>query len=332
MKSAKDNFLYGDSLKQNMADRQGIGHPHYFHRYTQIGVPTGDIADLVIQAFIHELPDGRAGDATAEVGRMLKENAGLVTSKLMKMSDLPAHPLLEFILNHYEATSELKIGFFEPPASRELTQLSEHILLSIPANEALELVQLGCASRAGLTLICETLRRILFRSEDWPNTEVEDWLAEAHSIAAKAIQSSFIKMPSNASDSSKEFVLHNLWALRDFSSNDKEFELQNFVWKLIDSEAHWELEDFLAFLLQESSVGNRHAQWTELRGFDSSSLDNFLGIEKLADVLHLQDSPFKDESPAEPRFEAGASFSEKKRFIREHFPRMLRESQAQQES
>lgn len=332
LKSAKDNFSYGDSLMQNVAARQGIGHPHYFHRYTQIGVPTGDIADLVIHAFIHELAGGTAGDATTEVRKMLKENAGLVTSKLMKVSNLPARQLLAFILNHYEATSELKIGFFEPSASRELAQLSEHILLAVPESEAVQLVQLSCASRSGLSLICDSLRSILFRVRERPGTGVEEWLTGAQTIASMAIQSSLKQISPDASDSNKELALRNLWALRDFSSSDLEFKLQDFVWNLIDSDAHWELEEFLAFLLQEASVGNRHAQWTELRGFDLSTLDTFLGIQKVAKVLNLGESPFKDELHAETRFEAGASFSEKKRFVREHFPRMLREIHAQRES
>src|SRR5699024_7721716 len=103
---------------------------------------------------------------------------------------------------------------------------------------------------------------IRFHKEQ-PVSEAEEWLEEALAIASAEIRANLMQIPSDASDSHKELALRNLWALRDFTPNDLEFELQDFVWELINSDAHWELEEFLAFLLREDAVGNRHGQWTE---------------------------------------------------------------------
>lgn len=323
LKSAKDNMSYGNSHTLDMAKRKGIGHPHYFHRYTQTGVPTGDIADNVILNFVSELGSQKSGQFTDEVGSMLRENAELVISKLLRMPDLPARPLLAFVLEHYEAISELKIGFFAPPASRAFAQLIKHLLLSVPADEALELIRSGCTSQGGLSLICDSLRSIQHEGER-PENEAEEWLEEGLSIASAKIQSDLLQIPLDASDSQKELSLRNLWALRDFWPTDNLNGLQDFVWELTNSDAHWNLHELLAFLLQEAALDNRHGQWTELIGFDPSDVDVFLGTEKVATVLNLSNVPFTDEPRNEQRFENSASFSEKKSFMRERFPMRLK--------
>jgi len=319
LKSAKDNMAYGDSHTSDMANRKAMGHPHYFHRYTQLGVPIGDISDNVIRDFVNEQLNQKPAQFTDEVGSMLRENAELVISKLLRIPDLPARPILAFALEHYEAISELKIGFFAPPASRSFALLIEHLLLSSPAKEPLELIRLGCASRGGLSLICDSLRSIRHKRERSEN-ETEEWLEEGLSIASEEIRSDLLQISLDASDSQKELSLRNLWALRDFWPTDDLNELQDFAWELIDSDAHWDIYDLLAFFLQDAALGNRHGQWTELVGFDPSAVEVFLGIEKVAAVLNLSTESLNDDPLDERHFENGASFSEKKSFVRERFP------------
>lgn len=322
LKSAKDNMTYGNSHRSDMANRKAIGHPQYFHRYTQLGVPTGDISDNVILEFVSEQLNQKPAQFTDEVGSMLRENSDLVISKLLRIPDLPAQPILAFALEHYEAISELKIGFFAPPASRSFAYLIEHLLLSSPAKEPLELIRLGCASRGGLSLICDSLRSIQHKVERLEN-EIEEWLEEGLSIASEEIRSDLLKIPLDASDSQKELSLRNLWALRDFWPTDDLKELQDFVWELINSAAHWNIHELLAFFLREASLGNRHGQWTELAGFDPSAVELFLGRERVADVLNFSEESLNDGSLNERHFEDDASFSEKKSFVRERFPMKL---------
>lgn len=330
LKSAKNTGYSSVTLQNEFANKRRVGHRHYFHRYTQRGIPIGDIQDSDIQAFVEELVASESGDATELVLELVKQNTERVTSKLLKFEKLPATELLAFVLKVCDSSSTEENGIKGFPGMGDLTNVIEYLLVSASDDEAVGLVKQGSSSKAGLTLMCATLKFISL-SESMSEDDSSDtgWFAQAKEIVSAAIRADMMKLPKDASDDVKEASLENIWTLRDFSCDSKMSGLTGFVWELIDSENGWIVEDFLTLLLIRMSGSDGDRSWTSLKEFSSDSVESFLGFDRVSNAIgDLSNLSVDDVDFSRRNYDKTDLFAEKKHASRVNFARLLESSDA----
>ncbi|MDF9752816.1 P-loop NTPase fold protein [Arthrobacter sp. ES3-54] len=326
LRSAKNNMEYGSASKADIANRKGVGHPDYFYRYTQTGVPRNDIAESTILECLRELRDSRPGGAVAAVETKLVQDAPLVVSKIMRHgvgSNLPVAGLMRLLGRNYEAIGTNETGFLAHRPSRAALDLAQHLISSVP-EEAISIVRTTCETPSGLTLISDLLRQQLRHTSDGERQAA--WIQEAGLHVAQQIASQLESLD-EAPDTDFERAFRNIYALRDLTS---ESHVRDILWGLIRSRRRWDVVDVLAAMLPLGYGSDGDNEWRRVGDLEAETVDSILGIENVADLLgESLTSASVDEF--DPRFDHSPTLSERKPFAVASFIRILRSFRQQQE-
>lgn len=326
LRSARNNMEYGPAAKTDIANRRGVGHPDYFYRYTQTGVPRTDIAESVILECLRELRESCPGTATAAVTTKLLEDDRLVVSKIMRHgndSDLPVRGLMQLLASNYEAIDAEETGFMLRPSWAAL-ELAEHLLKSIP-EDALSIIETSCQTASGLAFVSDLLRQQLHFGTS--GNDPVDWTQKAGFVVAEKIKAQLQGLDETTSDAEFERAFRNIWALRDLTSND---QAQAFLWGLIGSSPRWAAINVLTAMLPIGSGSDGENEWTSVGDFEAESVDSILGIEKVAEALDVTPTPAGPPAPF-PRFDHRPTLNERRPFALESFGRTLQSFRRQQE-
>lgn len=327
LRSAKNNMEYGSASKADISNRKGVGHPDYFYRYTQTGVPRNDIAESTIIECLRELRECRPGSAVAAVESKLAQNAPLVVSKIMRHgagSNLPVAGLMQILGRKYEAIGFSESGVLTQRPSWEALGLAQHLLSAVP-EDALSIIRTTCETPSGLTLVSDLLRQQLLETSE--GEQPPGWIAEANAHLVQQITSQLESLDEAAADTDFERAFRNIYALRDLTSAAY---VRDIVWRLIDSGLRWDVVDVLATLLHMGHGSDGDNEWRTVGDFEAETIDSILGVERVADVLGESLNP-AGSSELAPRFDHPPTLSERRSFALASFSRVLRSFRQQQE-
>lgn len=275
---AKLGFEYTHSDVERLAEKQRVGHPDFFYRYTQVDVPRHDLSEKILEMCLNELEQELPGAATDKTERILAANPRLVVDKLLRIGYercLPVSPLLAMTSREYRI-----LGSAQPVTdsiSSPHLRLAECLLRRLDPSSAEAVIRENCRTTQQLLLISDALRQILLSPtarEDMP------WLAIATEHVAKEIESQlklhFTKQPSH--DAEQFFV--TVYALRDFTSPEY---VQSLLWEKLKKNISWQIEDVLAMLLTPKISNSELGEWEVSSAFLSAEVvDELLGIENIA--------------------------------------------------
>ncbi|MET4134753.1 P-loop NTPase fold protein [Pseudarthrobacter sp. PvP090] len=326
LRSARDNMQYGAAAKTDISNRKGVGHPDYFYRYTQTGVPRTDIAESTILESLRELRASRPEAATAAVESKLVENAPLVVSKIMRHgvdSALPVASLMQILGSNYEAIAAKETGFLSRP-SWPVLGFAEHLLLSAP-EDALSIIKTTCETQSGLALVSDLMRQQFRSGAD--NEQRPDWIQNARPIVADRIEAQLKSLNATTTDAEFEAALRTVWALRDLTSNA---HAQDFLWGLIGSGGRWDVSNVLAAISPIGRGSDGRDEWSSVGELEAESIDTILGIERVAEELGDSLIPAAPSATL-PRFDHRPTLHERKPIVLENFSRILQSFRLQQE-
>ncbi|NUU32940.1 P-loop NTPase fold protein [Arthrobacter sp. C9C5] len=326
LRSARDNMQYGAAARTDISNRKGVGHPDYFYRYTQTGVPQSDISESVILECLRELRESRPSAATEAVTAKLVDNAPLVIAKIMRHgadSTLPVEGLMQVLGANYKAIAAKETGVLARP-SWPVLGLAEQLMLSAPEH-ALTVVKTIYETESGLALVCDLMRQIL-RSEPLHENK-PDWFEDAKSIVADRIEDHLMSLHATTSDTEFEEALRSVWALRDLTSDQ---HAKDFLWGRIESGGIWNIAKILAAMTPIGRGSDGQEEWISVGELEAESIDSLLGIERVAeelgDILNSNASP-----STRPRFSSHPTLGERTQIVLESFARILQSFRTQQE-
>lgn len=322
LRSAKNNMEYGPASKTDIANRKGVGHPDYFYRYTQTGVPGTDIAESTILGCLRELRESHRGTATAAVEAKLIEDARLVVSKIMRHgsdTNLPIRELMQLLASNYEAIGAKEAGFLSRPSWPAL-ELAEHLLMAVPA-DALSLIEASCQTASGLAFASDLMRQQIHLG-----SRGDTLTQRAGSLVANKIEAHLQGLDERTTDPEFEQALRNIWALRDLTSQE---HARTFLWGLINSSSRWEVGDVLAAMLPVGTGSDGEKEWIGVGDFEAESIDSILGIEKVSAALGVDPSPPGPPAPM-PRFDHHPTLDERRPIALDSLGRIIRSFRQQQ--
>lgn len=321
LRSARDNTEYGRAAMADIANRQGVGHPDYFHRYTQTGVPGHDIAERAVLECLRELREDAPGPALADVEAKLKEDPQLVVSKILRNSPpaaaLPAEGLMKLLARTYEAMGSKEHGINASRPSWAALELGTH-LLSETSEDPVTLITTTTESPDGLTFICDLLRQQLrAASEDQHWRGLIDKISShvAHQVRGQ-LEAAFTQA-ADARDLERAF--RNIYALRDLTSAA---DVRDLLWVLIDRGVTWNVGDILAALLPAGMGSNGEDEWFTVGDVEAETVDWMLGIEKVAEILNVSPAPYGSRR-REARFKKPPTLDERRPLALEGFRHLL---------
>ncbi|MBT2533937.1 AAA family ATPase [Arthrobacter sp. ISL-48] len=320
LRSARDKMEFGSAAMADIANRRGVGHPDYFYRYTQTGVPVQDIAERTVLASLRELRDDAPGPALIKVEAKLKEDPQLVVSKILRNSpgsELPAEGLMKLLARTYEAMGAKEHGIQASRPSWVALNLAAHVLSETP-DDAVALIKASTESAEGLTLVCDLLRqqmRAVSEDQHW-----RDLIDKVRTHVAELIQADLkAAFAPTADGRDLERAFRNVYALRDLTS---EAEVRDLLWALIDREATWNVGDVLAAILPLGMGSTGEDEWITVGDVEAETVEWLLGIEKVASILDVSPAPYGSRR-SEARFDNPPTLEERKPLALEGFRHIL---------
>ena len=327
LRSARNNMEYGAATKTDISNRKGVGHPDYFYRYTQTGVPRSDIAESTISESLQELRESRPGSAVAAVESKLVENAPLVVAKIMRQgvgSDMPIAGLMRLLGENYEAIGAKESVFIAHRPSWAALDLAQHLLTAAP-DDAIAIVKSTCETPSGLTLVSDLLRQLL-RSPS-AGEQSPEWVEEAGVLVAHQIEARLESLDETAPDTEFEQVFRNICALRDLTSDT---HVQDVLWGFMGPGRKWDGVDVLALIIPLGHGSDGDNEWRSIGDLEAETVNSILGIERTANILG--DSLDPARSPDfRLRFDHIPTLNERKPFALASFSRILQSFRQQQE-
>lgn len=327
LRSARDNMEYGSAAKADIANRKGVGHPDYFYRYTQTGVPAHDIAERTVLACLRELRDDAPGPALVEVEAKLKEDPQLVASKVIRHGaggTLPAEGLMKLLARTYEAMGSKEHGIQASRPSWAALNLAAHVL-SETSEDAVALIKATSESPDGLTLVCDLLRQQLHAAsedEGW-----RDLIGEVRAHVAQQVQAQLEAAFAQTADwRDLERAFRNIYALRDLTSATV---VRDLLWALIDRGMIWNVEDVLAAILPLGLGSNGEDEWITVGDVEAETVEWMLGIEKVASILDVSPAPYGSRR-RDARFDSPPTLEDRKPLALEGFKQVLYSFRSQQ--
>jgi hypothetical protein len=324
LKSARDNMQYGQAAKTDIANRQGVGHPDYFFRYTQTGVPQSDIAERTVLECLRELAEGRPGEATSAVESKLVEDSERVVSKILRHGDahsLPASGLIMLVARQYEAIGTRQSGPLSAPPSWAAINLAEHLLNTSTLEEALQLIVLASDDPSGLALVSDLMRQLA--AAERRDDEVPEWFAQAKVTVAAKIEIAIKHIRKSDSDAVIERTFRLIWAFRDLTDERRAKEL---VWSVQGHDDRLELADVLALL-----VPLGYGDTPVIGDIEAEHLNSILGIDEIAAALSGTELPDVERGDTRRRLENRPSIDERKPYALSSFARILKSYRQQME-
>ena len=329
LRSARDNMEYGSALKTDLANRKGVGHPDYFHRYTQIGIPRSDIAESTVLECLRELRESRPGNAVASVELKLQEDAHLVVAKLMRHtagSDVPVEGLIRLLGKNYDAIGAAESGFLLHRPTWVVLQLAER-LIPAGAEDAMPIIETACETLAGLTLVCDLLRQLLRSTSGGPEEQAPEWIEPAGEYVANEIEAYLSSVGESASDGEFERALRNIYVLRDLTSQT---HVRKVLWDFIGTRRNRNVVDVLVVLNPIGHGSDGTNEWRTVGDLEADTVDSLLGIEKVAAALG--DMPvLSAKTDFRVRFDHDPTIEERKPYALESFSRILKAFREQQD-
>lgn len=279
----------GDS--ERLAEKQRVGHPDFFYRYTQIDIPKNDLPDKTLSECIRELENNSPSEATAMTERVLADNPRLVVDKLVRLGnerDLPVSPLLVMISRSYRilGSPQSDAGSASNPSLR----LAVHLLQNLDRPSVAATIRENCGELRGLLLMSDAIHSISMS----PNgRDKVPWLSTAAESIALEIQLQLRLQFAKQASPESELLLLNIFALRDFTSRES---VQDLLWEGLKGNSNWRVEDVLAMLLLPKHTRSEGKEWEVSSAYLSAEVvDDLLGIERIAGEID-QDSTTKVQS------------------------------------
>lgn len=281
LRSARENASYGSHYSEEVTRRHGVGSEEFFDRYTQLGVPPGDVPESLIAQAIGELAAG-GGPALAQIEALLSEDAAPVVRKLMRRAeghDLPRARMLELLGRHYVEAMEQKTGFMGLSAEFGMKLLAVTLLDGVPEDELPSLIGDLCQTLSGTALIADALHKITLAEEAEKDHR---WRETALAQVRTAIESHIRAASMRQLDESDEPLIHLLWVLRHLYGVEV---VQPLLWDILQQSPTWRLEDLLALLVPVGTASDGRSSWESLGQFNAQSFDALLGVDRVLETL-----------------------------------------------
>ncbi|WP_422758463.1 KAP family P-loop NTPase fold protein [Paenarthrobacter sp. C1] len=329
LRSARDNMEYGSAMKSDLSNRKGVGHPDYFHRYTQIGIPRSDIAESTVLECLRELQESRPGIAVATVESKLRKDAPLVVAKLMRHtegSDVPVEGLMRLLGKNYDAIGAAESGFLAYRPTWSALQLAQRLIPPAP-EDAIPIIKAACETLSGLTLVSDLLRQLIRSPGEEEAEQPPKWMEQAGEFVANEIESYLSVVEEKTSDADFERAFRNIYALRDLTSQT---HVQKVLWDLIGSWRNRDVADVLVVLSPLGHGSDGTNEWRTVGDLEAETVDSMLGIEKVAATLGDLPSP-SSRTDLRAYFDHDPTLDERRPYALASFARIVKSFREQHE-
>lgn len=324
LRSAKENMTYGSGYSEDIRRRFGVGSDEHFERYVQLGVPTHDLSESIVNEAVELWRRGEQGPALDTVSSWMDSDAAKVVRKLERRDEsrpLPAASIVSFLGRYYVTSMDQKFGVLGSSPDWGMLRLAEVVLHRLPSTEAANLVRGLLTSDSGAALAADVIHRAERNEADGEvNQPAPDWVKE---VKTEVLEAAKERVRGSASSTIEESPLYARWMWSVFHLDGTEV-IRELNWELIDS-GTVSLETILGVIVPVGTASNGRSTWVSMGEFSEGALESLLGVERVLATLEAwpEERELLGESSFERR-EEGASFDARKTYARNAVERIRR--------
>jgi hypothetical protein len=314
LRGARENTSYSSDFREDVRRRRGVDSDEFLDRYTQVGVPAGDLPDQLVRAAIAELRNGRAGPALGQLQTWFDKDAAKAVNKLARADEqepLPAESTLALLGRNYLPAARQRSGFLVVSADRHILRAALRIL---DREGGAGLETLATSGPSGLALAADLLRK----AKRDASTESNGWLADGIREVSAALEA-HLRSASGQRLIETPNISRYAYAFWDLRGRESAHAL---LWELLESPA-WELEDLLAALVPVGQASNGRRTWETLGELEAGNIDELLGLERVLAAL--------PEASAVDADESDVSFENRRRYAMRTMQRLRTDHKARKE-
>lgn len=286
LKGAKENMAYGSHHTADIVRRRGIGCDEFFDRYTQFGVPPGDLSDLVLKRAIGQLDSGDRGEESRIVEVALKSRPSQVVSRLLELSEtikLPKKEILRLLSGTYASAVEANVEFFAPRPHLLMLKLGVKMVNTGDCAEWLEVLPMLCDSASGTEFVADLIEFATRNGEESP-----EWFDDAVAEILPLLEARLKEATTRPLFALPEAVVRLFW---NYSRLAPEGTASSFFWSALDGPGPWELEDFIAVMVPTGRSSDGRRSWVSLGELETGSIESLLGVDAVLERFGESDLP-----------------------------------------